>query len=298
MQYIYLFFVFLCLISTSVVSGNLEDGLNFYKSKNFSKAFLLLEPLAINGEAEAQVHLGYMYDLGDGVEMDNLLAVYWYKRAAEQGHIDAQYYLGTMYDLGEGVSEDNDKAVYWYRLAANQGHEWAMKDVRSFDKFYINEFSTISYQTGESGISYPDSDWLKDILNANPNIKNLNLNSIGGNLDEAFRISEIIIEFNLNTKVVGSCFSSCTIIFLAGNKRTLEQGGKFGVHAWSSGSKSATEYSYGHKEHNLYINYYKDIGYSQTEAEEMYFFIINAASADDIHWMTDQEINQYNFITQ
>ena len=58
----------------------------------------------------------------------------------------------------------------------------------------------------------------------------LNLNSIGGNLDEAFRISEIIIEFNLNTKVVGSCFSSCTIIFLAGNKRSMENGSKLGFH--------------------------------------------------------------------
>ena len=140
------------------------------------------------------------------------------------------------------------------------------------------------------------------IIDKHPNIRLLVMQECPGSRDDESMMvaARLLRSLQINTHLVsdGKIESGAVDFYLAGKKRTLEQGGKFGVHAWSSGSKSATEYSFGHKEHDLYINYYKDIGYSQTEAEEMYYFIINAASADDIHWMTDQEINQYNFITQ
>jgi len=140
------------------------------------------------------------------------------------------------------------------------------------------------------------------VIDKHPNIQLVIMKECPGSRDDESMMvaARLLKSLQINTHLVsnGKIESGAVDFFLAGNKRTLEQGGKFGVHAWSSGSKSATEYSYGNKEHDLYINYYKDIGYSQTEAEEIYFFIINAASADDIHWITDQEINHYNFITQ
>ena len=42
-------------------------------------------------------------------------------KAAEQGHAAAQYMLGLCYELGEGVEQDQVKAVEWYRKAAEQG---------------------------------------------------------------------------------------------------------------------------------------------------------------------------------
>jgi TPR repeat protein len=44
-----------------------------------------------------------------------------FNKAAEQGDADAQLLLGIMYNNGEGVLQDYKEAVKWFRLAAEQG---------------------------------------------------------------------------------------------------------------------------------------------------------------------------------
>lgn len=43
------------------------------------------------------------------------------ERQAERGDVHAQVRLGQMYEMGEGVSADREKAVFWYQKAAEQG---------------------------------------------------------------------------------------------------------------------------------------------------------------------------------
>jgi hypothetical protein len=47
--------------------------------------------------------------------------------AAEHGVAEAQFNLGFIYEHGKGVPLDNVEAVSWYRLAAEQGHEAARR---------------------------------------------------------------------------------------------------------------------------------------------------------------------------
>ena len=54
---------------------------------------------------------------------DYATAVKWYTKAAEQGDADAQHNLGVMYDKGEGVPQNNVLAYMWWNLAAAQGDE-------------------------------------------------------------------------------------------------------------------------------------------------------------------------------
>jgi len=42
-----------------------------------------------------------------------------------------------------------------------------------------------------------------------------------------------------------------------------------------------------------YIEYYISVGFTQKEANDFYYFTLNAAPAEGIHWMTDEEIIQY-----
>ena len=77
---------------------------------------------AERGLAFAQVNLGLMYDLGEGVPENNTEAAKWYRLAGEQGHVSAQINLGVIYDSREGVTENDAEAVKWYRLAAEQGN--------------------------------------------------------------------------------------------------------------------------------------------------------------------------------
>ena len=58
------------------------------------------------GEAEAQLFLGRMYDKGEDVKQDYTEAAKWYQKAAEQGKAAAQNNLGYMYHNGEGVKQD------------------------------------------------------------------------------------------------------------------------------------------------------------------------------------------------
>ena len=128
----------LALAATGPVwADDLQDGIAAYDAGDYRGAIGLLQPLADQGVAGAQLYLGLMYDEGDGVEIDDLQAVDWYRRAALQGDLVAQYMLGTMYDFGEGVAEDNAQAVIWYRMAAKQEHGYATLLVESYSKFQI-----------------------------------------------------------------------------------------------------------------------------------------------------------------
>ena len=84
---------------------------------------------AEQGDAEAQFHLGLMYDLGDGVPEDNATAMHWYLKAAEQGEVRAQVNLGSMYERGDGVLKDDIAAFHWFQKAAELGFAMAQYNV-------------------------------------------------------------------------------------------------------------------------------------------------------------------------
>jgi len=91
-------------------------------TKNYQQAVKWYRKAAEQENAEAQFKLGMMYFEGKGVTQDNQEAVKWYRKAAEHENAEAQYQLGFIYDYGEGVREDDREAVEWYRKAAEQGN--------------------------------------------------------------------------------------------------------------------------------------------------------------------------------
>ena len=48
-------------------------------------------------------------------------AVKWFRLAADQGLASAQLSLGLMYDTGQGVPQNHVLAHMWYNLAGAQG---------------------------------------------------------------------------------------------------------------------------------------------------------------------------------
>ena len=66
-----------------------------------------------------------MYYSGQGVPENNVEAVKWYRKAAEQGDIIAQSSLSSMYFYGEGVPENNIEAYAWALLAKGRWDEVA-----------------------------------------------------------------------------------------------------------------------------------------------------------------------------
>jgi uncharacterized protein len=59
-----------------------------------------------------------MYESGDGAPKNDVEAVKWFRRAAEQGLANAQGMLGIMYAKAEGVPRNYVLAYMWLDLAA------------------------------------------------------------------------------------------------------------------------------------------------------------------------------------
>ncbi|GBG59435.1 hypothetical protein CBR_g38460 [Chara braunii] len=76
---------------------------------------------AENDHAMAQKHLGFCYETGAGVPKEPLEAKNWYERAAAQGDAWGQHKLGNMYWCGMGVPQVDKEAVKWFQKAACQG---------------------------------------------------------------------------------------------------------------------------------------------------------------------------------
>ena len=73
-----------------------------------------------------------MFAHGFGVAKDEVAAVSWYRKAAEQGYAQAQYNLGWMFQYGLGVSKNRAEAINWYRKAAEQGDEDAISQLKEW----------------------------------------------------------------------------------------------------------------------------------------------------------------------
>ncbi len=98
-----------------------------------------LQPLAVQGDLDAQFQLGTLFYQGKGVQQDYTQAFLWYRRAAQQGNSDAQYSLGNMYLMGEGIKQDDYQARQWYEKAAEQGHESAQHNLESLQRIATAE---------------------------------------------------------------------------------------------------------------------------------------------------------------
>ena len=75
-----------------------------------------------NGNEVSMYNLGKLFDDGNKVDRDYLVAYDYYRMAAEHNYPDAQAELGWMFAEGHGVSRDYYKSAYWYNLAAENNH--------------------------------------------------------------------------------------------------------------------------------------------------------------------------------
>ena len=85
-----------------------------------------------------------------------------------------------------------------------------------------------------------NEDFLR-ILNAAPSVRVVHLNSLGGRIGEAVKVNETIKSQNLETYTSSFCYSACTLAFIAGRDRWLNQNAKLGFHAPSFPGMSREE---------------------------------------------------------
>jgi hypothetical protein len=82
-----------------------------------------LERKAAAGEAAALFALGDLYERGDGVGHDMMMAAAYMRLAAERGYAPAQYRLGLVESAGLGTAANLTEGYKWLSLAAAGGEE-------------------------------------------------------------------------------------------------------------------------------------------------------------------------------
>lgn len=107
-------------------SADFSVGRAAYYSGDMSTAYRELEPLAAQGDANAQLFLGFVFqEGGDGFPKNYDEAFKWYSKAVNQdGGLAttlAQGQLGQLYNVGLGVAQDYAQALKWYKKAAERG---------------------------------------------------------------------------------------------------------------------------------------------------------------------------------
>lgn len=135
-----------------------------------------------------------------------------------------------------------------------------------------------------------------------PNVNKINIVNCGGSTDDEInlQLSAKVHQKNIDIHLLdnGIIASGGVDFFVAGIQRTKGTNTMIGVHSWGGdGGTQATDFPVGHANHLPYINYYVSVGFTQQQAENFYYFTINAAPASGIHYMTDSEIVQYNILS-
>ena len=131
-------------------------------------------------------------------------------------------------------------------------------------------------------------------INENPTIKDLVLENIPGSVNDEWNAKSCIL---LHQKGMNTILEPTSVIasggvdlFIAGNKRTIAQGAKIGVHSWRDLTKDGAEYPKSSEEHDLFLDFFEKIEMDTA----FYWYTLRAAPGKDIHWMTEEEIGFYH----
>ena len=137
----------------------LQEAHKAYNEKDYDKALKLYTQLADAGDGDAQTSLAFMYQLGQGVEKDDLKAFTLYEKAIAQkqpyalynmallyagglggvvqnplkahelfleaatlGVSEAQYSVALEFERGISCVQNDSEAAFWYEEAAKRGH--------------------------------------------------------------------------------------------------------------------------------------------------------------------------------
>ncbi len=102
-----------------------RKGEEAWARQDYAEALRWYRMAAEQGHADAQFHMGLMYNNGWGVRKNYAEALRWHRKAAGQGHSGAMGSLGALYDEGLGVPKDHAQARFWFQKAADAGEPLA-----------------------------------------------------------------------------------------------------------------------------------------------------------------------------
>ncbi len=135
------------------------------------------------------------------------------------------------------------------------------------------------------------------LLLEHPEVERIVMVEVPGSMDDDsnLRAARMVRRAGLDTHVPadGEVASGGTDFFQAGVRRTKDEGARFGVHSWSGLDEEGADLPRDDPEHRKYLAYCRDMGIP----EDFYWFTLEAAPAEDVHWMTEEELERFGMLT-
>jgi hypothetical protein len=158
----------------------------------------------------------------------------------------------------------------------------------------------IAVMTGTIGADFVHR--VCDLTAANPTVSEVEMLDVPGSStpgNESLDGGLVLRAEGLDTVLPGDGIveSGGVDVFLAGNDRTVADGGCLGVHAtefdFGDGPLSAADLPRDDPEHAPYLEYFAAIGIPA----DFYWFTLAAAPPDGIHYLTPAEMAQFGVVT-
>lgn len=157
-----------------------------------------------------------------------------------------------------------------------------------------------AYLSGDLGtVTYSQ---IKNLISNHPNVKTIVLTNVSGSVNDAVNMhtGRLLHENGFTTKVLSNSdiASGGVDLFCAGKIRIVEKGAKIGVHSWCCvDDLTAIEIPKEHPAHKYQLEYFTMV-LGPENGPDFYFYTLEAAPFDDIHYMTDEEIEKWNIATE
>lgn len=132
-----------CLVTTQAWAGDVDAGLAAKPQDDYAEAAATLQSLADQGNADAQVDLGFLYYEGKGVPQDFAKAAALFRKAAEQGDARGQAKLGFLYAMGKGVGHDYVATYALFKLSGAHAND-------SIHDLLMSRLSASDIQAGDA----------------------------------------------------------------------------------------------------------------------------------------------------
>jgi len=141
------------------------------------------------------------------------------------------------------------------------------------------------------------------LVDGHPGVTRIVMVDVPGSDDDPANLeaSRLVRAHGLETVVPsnGVIASGGVDFFTAGKTRVVEPCGKLGVHSWDEdgpdgGIILGNEVPRDHHIHAMFLEFYSEMQIP----EDFYWFTLEAAPPQRIHWMSDEEIVLYGLVTE
>ena len=161
-------------------------------------------------------------------------------------------------------------------------------ELKGNEAFLNGDLGTITYKQ------------IKDLITKHKNVKTLVFENVPGSVNDEVNMftGKMIRDAGLTTKLLANSdiASGGVDLFCAGKDRIITKGAKLGVHSWDAMGFSGEELPKDHPAHQYQIEYFNMcLG---EKGEDFYFYTLNAASADNIHYMRQDELEKWGIASK